>query len=61
MCRVPLSLLKEHDDEIIGAMKEDKEEEPEGEVLGDDSTGNLICSPFHPLLLTEQFYTSVSL
>ena len=27
-------------DEIVGAMREDKEEELEGEVLGDDSTGN---------------------
>ena len=27
-------------DEIVGAMKEEKEEEPEGEVLGEESTGN---------------------
>ena len=27
-------------DEIVGAMREEKEEEPEGEVVGDDSTGN---------------------
>ena len=27
-------------DEIVGPMMEEKEEEPEGEVLGDESTGN---------------------
>ena len=27
-------------DEIVGPMREEKEEEPEGEVLGDESTGN---------------------
>ena len=27
-------------DEIVGVMKEEKEEEPEGEVLGEESTGN---------------------
>ena len=27
-------------DEIVGVLGEKKEEEPEGEVLGDDSTGN---------------------
>ena len=27
-------------DEIVGIMREEKEEEPEGEGLGDDSTGN---------------------
>ena len=27
-------------DEIVGPMREEKEEEPKGEVLGDESTGN---------------------
>ena len=27
-------------DEIVGAMKEEKEEEPEGEALDEESTGN---------------------
>ena len=27
-------------DKIVGVMKEEKEEEPEGEVLGEESTGN---------------------
>ena len=27
-------------DKIVGPMREEKEEEPEGEVLGDESTGN---------------------
>ena len=27
-------------DEIVGTLREEKEEEPEGEVLGDESTGN---------------------
>ena len=35
-------------DEIIGNLKEEKEEEPEGEVLGDSDTGSLL---FPPLLL----------
>ena len=29
-----------HLDELIGAMKEKGEEEPEGETIGDDSTGS---------------------
>ena len=29
-------------DEIVGQLKEEKEEEPEGEVLGDSDTGSLL-------------------
>ena len=31
-----------HLDEIVGQLKEEKEEEPEGEVLGDSDTGSLL-------------------
>ena len=41
LCRSALVTAKRAQlDKIIGAMKEEKEEEPEGEVLGEESTGN---------------------
>ena len=33
-------------DEIVGHLKEEKEEEPEGEELGDSDTGNVLLSFF---------------
>ena len=33
-------------DEIVGHLKEEKEEEPEGEELGESDTGNVLLSPF---------------
>ena len=35
-------------DEIVGHLKE-KEEEPEGEVLGESNTGSLLLPPFFSL------------
>ena len=32
-------------DEIVGHLKEEKEEEPEGEVLGESNTGSLLLPP----------------
>ena len=32
-------------DEIVGHLKEEKEEEPEGEVLGNSDTGSLLFPP----------------
>ena len=45
--------------EIIGTIREEKEEEPEGEVLGDDSTGNSICPLFSITLLSKFTLASV--
>ena len=42
-------------DEIVGQLKEEKEEEPEGEVLGDSDTGSLSCSSLLPINLLIQF------
>ena len=33
-------------DEIVGHLKEEKEEEPEGEELGESDTGNVLLSLF---------------
>ena len=38
-------------DEIVGHLKEEKEEEPEGEELGESDTGNVLLSFFLLLLL----------
>ena len=35
-----MAAKQEHLDEIIGIMKEKGEEEPEGEAIGDESTGS---------------------
>ena len=40
-------------DEIVGHLKEEKEEEPEGEVLGESNTGSLILPPFFHFDLTS--------
>ena len=42
-------------DEIVGQLKEEKEEEPEGEVLGDSDTGSLLYSSLLPINLLIQF------
>ena len=36
-------------DEIVGHLKEEKEEEPEGEVLGESNTGSLLLPPLFSL------------
>ena len=46
-------------DKIIGTIREEKEEKPEGEVLGDDSTGNSIC-PLFFYYFTKQIHFSIS-
>ena len=33
-------------DEIVGRLKEEREEEPEGEELGESDTGNVLLSLF---------------
>ena len=40
-------------DEIVGYLKEEKEEEPEGEVLGDKDTGSLLYSSLLPINFTD--------
>ena len=42
-------------DEIVGQLKEEKEEELEGEVLGDSDTGSLLYSSLLPINLLIQF------
>ena len=42
-----------HLDEIVGYLKEEKEEEPEGEVLGDKDTGSLLYFYLLPINLTD--------
>ena len=42
-------------DEIIRHLKEEKEEEPEGEVLGDEDTGSLLYSSLLPINLLILF------
>ena len=49
-CSALVTAKKAWLNEIIGTIREEKEEEPEGEVLGDDSTGNSICPLFLTLL-----------
>ena len=44
-----------HLDEIVGQLKEEKEEEPEGKVLGDSDTGSLFYSSLLPINLLIQF------
>ena len=44
-----------HLDKIVGQLKEEKEEEPEGEVLGDSDTGSLLYSSLLPINLLIQF------
>ena len=43
-----------HLDQIVGQLKE-KEEEPEGEVLGDSNTGSLSYLFLPPITLLIQF------
>ena len=45
-------------DEIVGHLKEEKEEEPEGEVLGESNTGSLVLPPlgFHFNLTSSFLY-----
>ena len=45
-------------DEIVGHLKEEKEEEPEGEVLGESNTGSLLLPPlcFHFNLTSSSLY-----
>ena len=49
-------------DEIIGHLKEEKEEEPEGEVLGNSDTGSLLFPPllffFILILLMNSIFIS---
>ena len=35
-----------HLDEIVGQLKEKKEEDPEGEELGESDTGSVLLPPF---------------
>ena len=42
-----------HLDKIVGHLKEEKEEEPEGEVLGDKDTGSLLYFSLLPINLTD--------
>ena len=42
-------------DKIVGQLKEEKEEELEGEVLGDSDTGSLLYSSLLPINLLIQF------
>ena len=44
-----------HLDKIVGQLKEEKEEELEGEVLGDSDTGSLLYSSLLPINLLIQF------
>ena len=47
-----------HLDEIVGHLKEEKEEEPEDEVLGESNTGSLLLPPlcFHFNLTSSSLY-----
>ena len=45
-------------DEIVGHLKEEKEEEPEGEELGESDTGNVLL-PFFFINLLIRFHCSV--
>ena len=47
-------------DEIVGHLKEEKEEEPEGEVLGESDTGSLLLPPlFINLLIKFHFFVPI--
>ena len=46
-------------DEIIGNLKKEKEEEPEGELLGDSDTGSLLFPPLFTFLLIRLIFVSV--
>ena len=47
-------------DEIIGNLKEEKEEEPEGEVLGNSDTGSLLFPPLF-YYFTDQIHMCICL
>ena len=48
-------------DEIVGQLKEEKEEEPEGEVLGDSDTGSLLYSSLLPINFTDSNHIGICL
>ena len=50
-----------HLDEIVGQLKEEKEEEPEGEVLGDSDTGSLLYSSLLPINFTDSNHIGICL
>ena len=46
-------------DEIVGHLKEEKEEEPESEVLGDKDTGSLLYSSLLPINFTDLIHIAI--
>ena len=50
-----------HLDEIVGQLKEEKDEELEGEVLGDSDTGSLLYSSLLPINFTDPNHIGICL